>query len=163
MSGTRPRSPLSSPAKLRGWVVAYASHAIVANAGWLIFDRLVRVLLGLTVGAWIARYLGPTRFGELSYVIAFIALFQAIANLGVDAIVVRDIARAEERAPLILGTALWMRLGAGLLCWVVASIIMALIHSGDHEIIWMTMIVGGSLVFQASDTVDLWFQSQTRS
>src|ERR1700744_44346 len=80
-------------------------RAIVANTGWLVFDRVIRVLIGLTVGAWIARYLGPAGSGELSYVVAFIALFQAAANLGADAIVVRDIARAPERAADILGTA----------------------------------------------------------
>lgn len=138
-------------------------RAIVANTGWLVFDRLIRVLIGLTVGAWIARYLGPARFGELSYVVAFIALFQAAANLGADAIVVRDIARAPERAAAILGTAFWLRLGAGLVCWIAAALVMMLLHPGEREILWMTLIVGGSLIFQASDTVDLWFQSQTRS
>lgn len=138
-------------------------RAIAANTGWLVFDRLIRVLIGLTVGAWIARYLGPARFGELSYVVAFIALFQAAANLGADAIVVRDIARTPERAAAILGTAFWMRLVAGLVCWIAAAIVMVLINPGEREILWMTLIVGGSLVFQASDTVDLWFQSQTRS
>ena len=138
-------------------------RAIVANTGWLVFDRLIRVLIGLTVGAWIARYLGPARFGELSYVVAFIALFQAAANLGADAIVVRDIARAPERAADILGTAFWLRLGAGLVCWIMAALVMALLHPGERETLWMTLIVGGSLIFQASDTVDLWFQSQTRS
>jgi O-antigen/teichoic acid export membrane protein len=138
-------------------------RAIVANTGWLVFDRLIRVLIGLTVGAWIARYLGPSRFGELSYVVAFIAFFQAAANLGADAIVVRDIARAPERAAAILGTALWLRVGAGLACWIAAALVMMLLHPGEREILWMTLIVGGSLVFQASDTVDLWFQSQTRS
>jgi O-antigen/teichoic acid export membrane protein len=138
-------------------------RAIVANTGWLVFDRVIRVLIGLTVGAWIARYLGPARFGELSYVVAFIALFQAAANLGADAIVVRDIARAPERAADILGTAFWLRLGAGLVCWIVAALVMTLLHPGERETLWMTLIVGGSLIFQASDTVDLWFQSQTRS
>jgi O-antigen/teichoic acid export membrane protein len=164
MSAARARSLLTSFARLRGRLAADGPlRAIAANTGWLVFDRLIRVLIGLTVGAWIARYLGPARFGELSYVVAFIALFQAAANLGADAVVVRDIARTPERAPAILGTAFWMRLGAGLACWIVAAIVMELIHPGEPEIFWMTLIVGGSLVFQASDTVDLWFQSQTRS
>jgi O-antigen/teichoic acid export membrane protein len=164
MKESRPPGSGSLFARLRNWVGVPASwHAIAANTGWLVFDRLIRVLLGLTVGAWIARYLGPSRFGELSYVVAFIALFQAVANLGADGIVVRDLARATERAASILGTALWMRLSAGVVCWLVAIVIMAAIHPADHELILMTLIVGGSLVFQASDTVDLWFQSQTRS
>jgi O-antigen/teichoic acid export membrane protein len=136
---------------------------IAANTAWLLFDRLARVLLGLTVGAWIARYLGPARFGELSYVIAVIALFQAIANIGADAIVVRDIAHAPERASAILGTAIRIRLCVGLICWLLAAVTVTLIDRGEREILWMTVVVGGALVFQAADTIDLWFQSQSRS
>ena len=42
-------------------------HAAIHNSGWIIFDKLLRALLGLLVGAWVARYLGPSQFGELAY------------------------------------------------------------------------------------------------
>ena len=48
----------------------------IGNTGWLLFDRIFRIVLGLTIGAWIARYLGPEQFGELAYVLSFIAFFQ---------------------------------------------------------------------------------------
>jgi PST family polysaccharide transporter len=54
-------------------------------------DRMMRLALGLLIGAWVARYLGPAQYGELVYVLAYIAIFQAIANLGLDDIVVRKI------------------------------------------------------------------------
>jgi O-antigen/teichoic acid export membrane protein len=138
-------------------------RAFVANSGWLLFDKLVRALLGLLVGAWVARYLGPAQFGTLAYVVAFIALFQAIANLSGDAIVVRDLAQDRDAASEVLGSALALRLSVGLLCWLVAVACVAAFKGDEPRVVLMAAIVGGVLVFQAADTVDLWFQSQSQS
>jgi PST family polysaccharide transporter len=59
--------------------------AAINNSGWLMFDKLIRLLLGLLVSAWVARYLGPAQYGELAYVLAYLAFFQAVAVLGMDA------------------------------------------------------------------------------
>ncbi len=121
------------------------------------------MLLGVLVGAWVARYLGPANFGELAYVLAYIAFFQAIANLGADGVIVRDIAQDKSTAPLVLGTAFVLRLAIGLACWFLA--IGGMVWSngiGDQTVI-LTALAGGVLVFQAADTIDLWFQSQSQS
>ena len=69
---------------------------IVDNIGWLFFDKILRMGVGLFVGVWIARYLGPEQFGLLSFAIAFVGLFGAIATLGLQGIVVRDIVRDPD-------------------------------------------------------------------
>jgi O-antigen/teichoic acid export membrane protein len=55
---------------------------IFDNIGWLFFDKILRMGVGLVVGVWIARYLGPKQFGLLSFATAFVGLFGAIAGLG---------------------------------------------------------------------------------
>ena len=107
--------------------------------------------------------LGPAQFGLLAYVIAFIALFQAVANLSNDAIVVRDITQDRSAASEILGTLLAMRVSAGIVCWAAVVASVAFFSPGDRQVLWMTVVVGGVLVFQAADSVDLWFQSQSQS
>lgn len=137
--------------------------AMIENSGWLIFDKFVRMLLGLAVSVWVARYLGPAQFGELAYALAYIALFQAVATLGLDGIVVRDIARDKSAAGTVLGTAFSLRLAAGILCWLSAVGSMALINGLNSRSVMLVALAGGALVFQAADTVDLWFQSQSQS
>src|SRR5258706_3934253 len=138
-------------------------HAVIGNSGWLLLDKLIRAALGLLVGAWVARYLGPSRFGELAYVLAFIAFFQAVANLGADGIIVRNIARDRAAAPRILGTALVLRFCVGVACWIGAITVVALVNGVNDPSVALTALAGGVLVFQAADTVDLWFQSQSQS
>ncbi len=135
----------------------------IGNTTWLLFDSITRILIGLTIGAWVARYLGPAQFGELAYVISFIAFFQVIADLQADGFIVRDISQAKEDPSIILGTALWLRLAFGACSWILAVAVMAITHPKDYQLVVITAIVGASLVFRASDTVDLWFQSQSQS
>ena len=152
------------PPKLRNKLVGRQHlYAVIANSGWLLFDKMVRLLLGLAVSAWVARYLGPTQFGQLAYILAYIAFFQAVVTLGADGIIVRDIAKDPAAAPQILGSALLLRLTIGCICWVTAILGMAIYSKGDIQQICMTAVVGGTLIFQAADTIDLWFQSQSQS
>ena len=137
--------------------------AVLQNSGWLLLDKLVRLALGLLVGAWVARYLGPAEYGELAYVLAYIAFFQAVAMLGLDGIVVRDIAQNREQANTLLGTAFALRLSVGVICWLAAVGSMAWLNGVSDRSVVLTALAGGTLVFQAADTVDLWFQSQSQS
>lgn len=136
---------------------------VIENSGWLLFDKLLRFSLGLFVGAWVARYLAPTQYGELAYVLAFIALFQGVATLGLDGIVVRDIAQNSDNASTILGTAFVLRLAVGVICWIVSIGSMAWLNGVNDRSVVLTALTGGGLIFQAVDTIDLWFQSQSQS
>jgi O-antigen/teichoic acid export membrane protein len=159
-SGERSTAGTSVVRRLRD---SAAARKVAANTGWLLGDRLVRAALGFLVGAWVARYLGPDRFGHLAYVIAFIALFQTSATLGADSIVVRDIARDPAAAPEILGSIVRLRLLAGAVCWMAAVGLMALIDPHATDTIVLTAIIAAVMIFQTADTVDLWFQSQVQS
>ncbi len=126
-------------------------------------DKFLRLGMGLLVSAWVARYLGPSQYGELAYVLSFVVFFQVLSQLGLDGIAIRDLARDRESASAILGTVFRLRIITGFFCWLVAVGSMALFRPGDSSTLLLTAIVAGSLVFQAADTVDLWFQSQTQS
>lgn len=138
-------------------------HAAIHNSGWIFFDKILRALLGVLVGAWVARYLGPTQFGELAYCIAFIAIFQSLTNLGLDGIVVREIANYPERANIVLGTTFQLRLFTGLISWALALIVYGITNSFENQGILIVALVGAGMIFQVADTVDLWFQGNSQS
>lgn len=138
-------------------------RSFIDNTSWLMLDKFVRLALGIAVGAWVARYLGPERYGELTYSIAFVALFQTVANLGADGIIIRDIVKRPGDAQVILGTAFWLRVLFGLLSLGIVLGILAFLRPQDKKAMLVTAIVGGVLVFQSVDTIDLWFQSQNQN
>ena len=69
---------------------------LIGNTGWLFADRILRLGVGLWVGIWTARYLGPEQFGLFNYSIAFVALFSVFATLGLDGIVVDSISLVSD-------------------------------------------------------------------
>jgi len=135
----------------------------INNSGWLLLERLVRLVLGLLVVAWVARYLGPAQYGELAYVLAYMAFFTVLASLSLDGFVLRDVSRDSSVAGEVLGTALYLRLAIGLLCWLLAVAGMVWLKGWQDRSVWIAALVGSMLVFNAIDSIDLWFQSQSQS
>jgi len=66
------------------------------------------MVVGLFVGVWVARYLGPDSFGLLSYAMAFVGLFVSISTLGLDGIVIRELVKDESKRDKLIGTAFWL-------------------------------------------------------
>ena len=50
------------------------------NTSWLFVEKILRMIVALFIGVWVARYLGPEQFGLLSYAQSFVALFAVIAR-----------------------------------------------------------------------------------
>jgi PST family polysaccharide transporter len=136
---------------------------ILDNVGWLFADKIIRMGVGLFVGAWIARYLGPTQFGTYNYAIAFVALFAPFATIGLDKIVVRNILRDPSMIEATLGTAFVLKLLAGFFTLCLALGVIFLVRPTDTLTQWLVGITGLCLIFQAFDTIDFWFQSQVQS
>lgn len=136
---------------------------MVANTGWLFADRLFRMGVGLAVSILVTRYLGPGPFGTLSYALALVGLSGSIAALGLESIVVRDIVREPHHTGEILGTAFALRLVSGGLAFGVVMAALPLLRPGDVAIRSIVAITAGTLMLQAFDTIDIWFQSQVKS
>jgi PST family polysaccharide transporter len=137
--------------------------AVAHNVWWLVTDKFVKAVAALFVGAWVARYLGPTQYGQLAYVFAIVSFFQVVSILGLDGIVVRDIARRRHEAAAILGTTFLLRFLVGLSCWLGLVLFMLTKYGWSDVNVVLSILIGGGLIFQAADTIDLWFQSQTQS
>jgi PST family polysaccharide transporter len=136
---------------------------IIANTGWLFADRILRMGVGLFVGVWVARYLGVQQFGVFNYATAFVALFSTLSTLGLDAIVVRSIVREPEKRAEILGTAFWLKLFGGVTAIILAVSSIIAVRHDDQLTISLVAILSSVGIFQAFDTIDLWFQSQVQS
>ncbi|HEG2005462.1 TPA: flippase [Escherichia coli] len=136
---------------------------LIYNSMWLLFDKFSRLILGLVISTWVARYLGPQEYGILAYILAYLAFFQAVVNLGLDGIVVRDISRHISKSNTIIGTVLISRIIAGIILWLTAVLIIFLQYGFEGRYLIITVITGSILLFQSSDTFDLWFQSQSNS
>ncbi len=133
------------------------------NIGWLGGDRVVRMFGAVLVGTLVARYLGPTQFGFLNYGLAIYGLFNIISNLGLDSLVVRDMALDESGEPRILGTAFILKGLASLITTGAAIAAAWLLAPRNKELVIIVALLSFASITQALDVIDYYFQSQIRS
>lgn len=143
-------------------IKALASHQgfkkYFANTSWLLGERILRTVVGLFVGIWVARYLGPEQFGLLSYAQSFVGLFTALATLGLDGIVVRELVKNPKKREEILGTAFWLRL-AGAFCVIAILAVAVNFMSNDAYTNTLIFIIASASIFQSFNVIDFYFQS----
>jgi len=132
------------------------------NTSWMFGEQVLRIIAGLFVGIYVARYLGPEQFGIYSYAIAFVALFGVIAKLGLDGIVVRDLVNHPEKRDTYLGTAFWLKLIGALLTLATLAIAVRF-TSNDATTNLYIFIIASGLIFQSLEVVDSYFQSKVLS
>ncbi|MBS5533269.1 oligosaccharide flippase family protein, partial [bacterium] len=99
----------------------------------MLAEKGCRLVFGFLVGIYVARQLGPARYGLLNYAISFVALFSVLATLGMDPVVVRELVRRPGKANSILGSALGLKALGNELCTLV----------GGRSIHPITAVVGG--------------------
>ena len=154
---------LTSLKKALGRLAAHQGfHRYFFNTSWMFGEQVLRILAGLFVGIYVARYLGPEQFGVYSYAAAFVALFGAIAKLGLDGIVVRDLVNYPEKRDIYLGTAFWLKLIGALLTLITLAIAVQFTGNDATTNLYI-FIIGSGLVFQSFDVVDSYFQAKVLS
>ena len=132
------------------------------NTSWLFFEKILRMFVGLFVGIWVARYLGPERFGLFSYAQSFVGLFVAIATLGLDGIVVRELVKDESRTNELIGTAFYLKL-IGAILTLLVLVIATQFTSNDRYTNLLVFIIASTTIFQSFNVVDMYFQSKVLS
>lgn len=125
-------------------------------------EQMLRMVAGLLVGIWVARYLGPAQFGVFNYALAFAALFSVITKLGLDNIVVRDLVRIPNQRDQYLGTAFWLKLGAAF-AMLAAIAFTTQFTSNDATTNLYIFIIASGTIFQAFEVIDFYFQSKVLS
>ena len=65
--------------------------------------------VGFTVGIYVARQLGPSKYGLLNYAISLVGIFSVVISLGLDQIVVRELVKTPENRDKLLGTTFILR------------------------------------------------------
>ena len=125
-------------------------------------EQVLRIISGLLVGIWVARYLGPERFGVFSYAIAFVAIFGSIAKLGLDGIVVRDLVNEPSKREVYLGTAFWLKFTGALITLSIVAVAI-LFTANNHETNLYIFIIASGIVFQSFEVIDFYFQSKVLS
>ena len=83
---------------------------IAKNTGVLLISQIVSKVLGFFYIMYTARYLGVEGFGILSFALAFTGIFGVFSDLGLSALIVREVARDKTLISKYLGNIAVMKI-----------------------------------------------------
>jgi O-antigen/teichoic acid export membrane protein len=135
---------------------------IFFNTGWLMGERMLRLIISLFIGVWITRYLGAELYGIYSYALSFSIIFNALASFGINNIVIRDLVKYKGNHHELMGTAFFLKLIGGLLSLMISIVALQAINIEFSTKLYIWIISSGTIV-SSFNVIDLYFQSQVKS
>ncbi|MGD7035946.1 flippase [Methylotuvimicrobium buryatense] len=149
------------PNRIRSIIKKRGFIRYLNNILWLMSEKVLRIVAGLLVGIWVARFLGPEQFGVLSYVLSFTAIFGCVAKLGFDGILIRDLVNEPNERDKYLGTAFWLKIIGAILALTFIAVILPF-TSNDATTNLYIFIIGAGIIFQGFEVIDFYFQSKVQ-
>nr|WP_293295433.1 flippase [Allomuricauda sp.] len=132
------------------------------NTSWLMGEKVLRLLIALSVGVWVTRYLGPEQFGILSYAQSFVGIFAALSSLGLNDIIIRELVKNQDNRNLILGSSFGLQtLGSTIIMLI---LIISIYYNDNEPLTNKIIIILGLLTFINSfNVIASYFHSQVKS
>lgn len=135
---------------------------VIYNSLWMIFDKIFRMLGGLVVGVWFARYLGPYDFGGWNYAFSLVNFLVPIINLGLFSVMLNELVKHVDKTGTIIFTGLVLKLISGTLATLLL-ILFSYTLKNEQQTRIILIILSFQPIFQAFDVFDLFYQSRTES
>ncbi|MFZ2038545.1 MAG: flippase [Minisyncoccia bacterium] len=130
------------------------------NMGWAFASRVFSLIISFFIGALIARYLGPERYGSLNYVLSFVTIFAFLSSFGIDNILARDIIKEKEKTEEILNTAFTIKLFGSLLVFIIIIFFsFFVINRNDNYINILIFIYSLQFLTYPINVIDTYFQA----
>jgi O-antigen/teichoic acid export membrane protein len=134
----------------------------IQNSSWMLAEYGLKVISAIFVSIYVARFLGPAQFGILSYALAIAAIFIVISRLGMESILVRDLARFPDDRQAYMSTAFGLMSAAALLAFLVLAGLVFWLETDPSTQLYI-WIISASILFQTFLVVDYSFQAQVKA
>ena len=134
----------------------------IHNTAWLFSEKVLRLALGVWIVIWVARYLGPAKFGLLNYAISFVGLFMPIASLGLDNILIKELTLNPDKENELMGSAFVLKL-TGSLFSVIATTICCFLINKTATTQFLILISAFTLLVHPFLIFEFHFRSTIRS
>jgi len=135
----------------------------IKNAGWMIGETVMQMLLSIVIGALTARYLGPSNYGSLNYTASFVTFFTSIATLGMEGVIIKKMVAEPDAEGNFLGGCMLLRLGSSVLSSIAIVLIVFFLNPDDKYKMLLAFLQSLQLIFQSVYILDSWFQRYFKS
>lgn len=132
------------------------------NTSWIFLEQFVKLCAIFIVNIFIARYLGPEKYGVLSLSVSVVAIALTVSRLGMESVLIRELIGNTSKAAVYITTAFSLIFTAGIFCIFLLYLILKLINV-DKDTFNYIIFLSLSLIPQAFLVFDYYFQSQVKA
>lgn len=140
-----------------------SNEKVIKNASWIILCRIMQSLCAFLIGAFTARYLGPSYYGLISYAASVVAFFLPLMRLGLTNTLVQEFIMQPEKEGKILGTSLGLTMVSSIVCIIGISAFSIAANPTDNKTIIVCILYSLTLFFHACEMIQYWFQAKLQS
>ncbi len=138
-------------------------NSVFKNAGWIIGCKIIQSIFNLIIGLITARYLGPSNYGIISYVSSVVAFAVPVMQLGLKDTLVKEFVKSPDREGVVLGTSLVLNIISSIFCMIGSVAFVMITNAGETETILVCMLYSFTLLFNATEMTQYWFQAKLLS
>ena len=129
---------------------------VAKNSGWIVFQNIFTMILGVVTTGIVARYFGTEQYGVFNYILSIVSLFSGIAGMGIYHIATKDLTQRPEDEGKIMGTSFILRLITAIIL-IVASVATVFVMTGnDDTSMILGMLLSLMMFFSCSEVIDFY-------
>lgn len=132
------------------------------NMSWIFSIKILSMAVSFIATAYIARNLGPSNYGQLSYALSYIGLFGFLSALGIDQVLYRDLVKYPNKKDTYIGTAIYLRTIASIFTILLCTLIAYLFSSSDVSIV-LIFLLSLTFIFNTFQLLSYEFQAEAKS
>jgi O-antigen/teichoic acid export membrane protein len=152
---------VSQPPVASRWLVGTRvrgdARRVITSTGYQAAGRLISVAAALATVVAMSRYLGPAGYGEYAYVVAFVGFFAPLIWMGLDTIVIRELAKPGGDDARLMAVVMSLKLVLATVAAAVAAAWALLVEADARRVLlliavptlWAAALSARGLVFQA--------------
>lgn len=129
---------------------------VLSGSMWLSVEPVTRLVLGVLVGAWVARYLGPERYGVLNYTLSIALVFTGVPRLGSPQALLRALVSHPEEEPDILGSSFMLSTLGAVSAFILSLVLCLTLAPGKNALLFMVALIAGSHLFRPFEVIMNW-------
>ncbi len=139
------------------------ANRVLKNASWIVGCKIVQSIITFLIGMLTARYLGPSNYGLISYASSVVAFALPIMQLGFNSTLVQEFIEKPEKEGKVLGTCLTLNVLAAIASIIGVTSFAYVANPDEKETIVVCFLYSLTLLFQAIEMTQYWFQAKLLS
>ena len=144
-------------------MIIFRSKKTKYNFSWLVFDKFVRASLNFLLLIFLARFLGPTEFGVLNYLLALVFLFTSLSSLGINPVLTNTLIKNKRKTNNnIISNSYILRFFSSLIGYLIFILFIIFLH-GKNFYLNYSIIIGLSIIVKSYEVLFSYFESKSLS